>query len=179
MTANSHRPSWFGTKLSKAQLVSLGSEKLALFFQGAATMSINRVKFQSGMWVHDFADRFGSEAQCCRALELLPWLNGFHCPRRDGQEHYRIGQGGRVLVQCRTCRHQTSLTAGTMMDRSKLPMHKWFLATYLLRQAKTGLSSLALMRPLGVSYRTAWTVNQKIMLTKAQCNDTAPFSGDV
>jgi hypothetical protein len=150
-----------------------------VFFQGAATMSINRVQFQSGMSIHEFVDRFGSEAQCGRALELLRWPNGFRCPRCDGQDHYRIGQGGRVLMQCRACRHQTSLTAGTMMDSSKLPLRKWFLAMYLLSQAKTGLSSLALMRQLGVSYRTAWLVNQKIMLTMAQCDDTAPLSGDV
>ena len=61
-----------------------------------------------------------------------------------------------------------SLTAGTLMDGTKLPLTTWFLAIYLLSQAKTGLSALALMRQLGISYRTAWLIRHKLMATMAQ-----------
>ena len=50
-----------------------------------------------------------------------------------------------------------------MLDSTKLPLRVWFLAMYLLGQAKTGLSALALKRHLGVSYRTAWLVHHKVM----------------
>jgi hypothetical protein len=60
-----------------------------------------------------------------------------------------------TLFQCRACRHQTSLIAGTLMQGTKLPLTTWFLAIHLISQAKTGLSSLALMRDLGVNYPTA------------------------
>ena len=64
-------------------------------------------------------------------------------------------------MQCRACRHRASLTAGTMMDSTKLPPRKWFLAMYLISQAKTGLSALALMRQLGVSYRSACVTDRR------------------
>lgn len=53
------------------------------------------------------------------------------------------------------------------MEATKLPLTTWFLAFYLIGQAKTGISSLALMRQLGVHYRTAWLIHNKIM--EAMC----------
>ena len=49
---------------------------------------------------------------------------------------------GRSLFQCHDCHRQTSLTAGTLFGSTKLPLTKWFLAFYLVSQAKTGLSAL-------------------------------------
>ena len=142
-------------------------------------MPTNRFQFQRGMPMHEFIDRYGSEAQCAHEFEQLRWPGGFRCPRCHGAEHYRVSQGGRGLFQCRACRHQTSLTAGTMMDSSKLPLRVWFLAMYLISQAKTGVSALSLMRDLGVSYRTAWLVHQKVMLTMTECDAAHPLRGDV
>ena len=55
-------------------------------------------------------------------------------------------------MQCSACRHQAALTAGAMIDSTKLPLRKWFLAMCLTIQTKTGLSALALKRHLGMSY---------------------------
>jgi hypothetical protein len=165
--------------LSLAHLMSLWRAKLAVSCDGATAMPTNRVQFQRGMPMHEFMDRYGSEAQCAHELAQLRWPSGFRCPRCDGAEHYRVSQGGRLLLQCRACRHQASLTAGTLMDSTKLPLRVWFLAMYLISQAKTGLSALALMRDLGVSYRTAWLVNHKIMLAMANCDAAQPLRGDV
>ena len=49
------------------------------------------------------------------------------------------------------------------MEATKLPLTKWFQAFYLVGDAKTGISSLSLMRKLGVNYRTAWLLHNKIM----------------
>jgi hypothetical protein len=73
-----------------------------------------------------------------------------------------VTQGSRKLYQCGGCRHQTSLTAGTLMEHTKLPLRTWFLAIHLISQAKTGISALALKRDLGVSYPTAWLLHHKI-----------------
>ena len=58
-------------------------------------------------------------------------------------------------TQCRKCRHQSNLIAGTTMKAIKLPFTTWIIAFYLVGQANTGIFSLALMRHLGVNYRTA------------------------
>ncbi len=71
-------------------------------------------------------------------------------------------QGARKLYHCGGCRLQTSLTAGTLMEHTKLPLTTWFLAIHLISQAKTGISALALKRDLGVSYPTAWLLHHKI-----------------
>lgn len=63
------------------------------------------------------------------------------------------------------------------MDSTKLPLRTWFLAIYLISQAKTGLSALALMRHLGTSYRTAWLIHHKVMATMAHRDAQTPLSG--
>ncbi len=142
-------------------------------------MPINRVQFQRGMPLSEFMERYGSEESCVAALVRSRWPDGFRCPRCQAAQHYLIGHGARKLYQCRSCRHQASLTAGTMMDSTKLSLCTWFLAMYLISQAKTGLSALALKRHLGVNYRTAWLINQKVMRTMAERDAQEPLHGDI
>jgi transposase-like protein len=142
-------------------------------------MPMNRVQFQHGMSMSEFFDTYGSEAQCAAALALQRWPMGFRCPRCAGSDHYLVSHGVRQLYQCQACRHQASLTAGTLLDSTKLPLRTWFLAMYLVSQAKTGLSALALMRSLGTSYRTAWLIHQKLMCAMAQRDSETPLTGAV
>ena len=76
-----------------------------------------------------------------------------------------------MQLQCHACRHQASLIAGTVFQGTKLPLTTWLLAIYLLSQAKTGLSALALKRQLGVSYPTAWLIQHKLMQAMADRED--------
>jgi len=140
---------------------------------------INRVQFQRGMSLREFMGQYGTEAQCTQVLEQLRWPQGFCCPKCADSRCYRVPRGGRVLLQCVACRHQASPTTGTMMDSSKLPLVTWFLAIYLISQAKTGLSALALMRQLGVSYRSAWMLQHKIMQAMAEADATQMLGGDI
>lgn len=142
-------------------------------------MAMNRIQFQAGVSMPEFFERYGSEAQCEAALIALRWPEGFRCPRCAAAAHYVVGHGARKLFQCQACRHQTSLTAGTLMDSTKLSLRTWFLAMFLISQDKTGLSSLGLMRHLGVSYRTAWLIHQKLMATMGQRETQSPLSGNV
>jgi len=125
-------------------------------------MSSHQIQFQPGMSIPEFLTHFGTEAQCAEAIRQSRWPGGFRCPRCAGAQHYVVGHGARKLFQCGACRHQTSLTAGTLMEHTKLPLTTWFLAIHLISQAKTGISALALKRDLGVSYPTAWLLHHKI-----------------
>jgi transposase-like protein len=131
-------------------------------------MASHQIQFQPGMSIPEFVRCFGTEAQCTQALMKSRWPDGFYCPRCGQCEHYVVGHGARKLFQCNGCRYQSSLTAGSLMEHTKLPLTTWFLAIYLISQAKTGLSSLALKRQLGVSYPTAWLMQQKIAHAMAQ-----------
>jgi hypothetical protein len=125
-------------------------------------MSSHQIQFQYGMSIPEFLSHFGTEAQCAEALKRSRWPQGFHCPKCSSTQHYLAVQGARKLYQCGDCRLQTSLTAGTLMEHTKLPLTTWFLAIHLISQAKTGISALALKRDLGVGYPTAWLLHDKI-----------------
>ena len=126
-------------------------------------MAMNRVQFQKRFSLPKFIQRFGTEGQCAAALETGRWPDGFHCPQCDGTQHSVLKNGSRRTFQCSHCRHQTSLAARTHVQGTRLPLTTWFLALYLISQAKTGLSALALMGKLGVSYPTAWRIHHKLM----------------
>jgi hypothetical protein len=136
-------------------------------------MAFNRIQYQPGMSLPEFLRSFGTETHCAAALKAARWPGGFRCPRCDGDAHCVVRHGARHLFQCYACRHQTSLTAGSLMEHSKLPLTTWFLAIYLISQAKTGLSALALKRQVGVSYPTAWLLHHKInraMAARESCH---------
>jgi transposase-like protein len=142
-------------------------------------MAMNRIQFQPGLSMPDFFAQFGTEAQCEAALLATRWPQGFRCPRCAGAAHSVIGTGKRSLFQCSACRHQTSLIAGTVLQGTKLPLRIWFLAIYLISQAKTGLSALALKRQLGVSYPTAWLIQHKLMHAMAAREECYVLDGHV
>jgi transposase-like protein len=105
----------------------------------------------------------GTEEQCHAALVTSRWPNGFVCPRCGGAPHSTFVREGRRHWQCRACRHQTTVTAGTVFAATKLPLSRWFLAMHLLTQAKNNVSALELMRHLGVRYQAAWLMKHKLM----------------
>lgn len=130
-------------------------------------MAMNKIQFQRGLSMPEFLKNYGTEAQCEQAFEAVRWPAGFRCPRCTGEAHSVLRDGSRKVFQCSVCRYQASLIAGTVFQGTKLPLTIWFLAIYLISQAKTGLSALALKRHLGVSYPTAWLMQHKLMQAMA------------
>jgi transposase-like protein len=127
----------------------------------------------------EFFQRFGTEAQCEAALEAARWPEGFRCPHCGGAAHCVVQSRGRKLYQCNACRHQSSLIAGTVFQGTKLALTVWFLALYLISQAKTGVSALALKRQLGVSYPSAWLIHHKLMQAMAEREQGYVLEGQV
>jgi transposase-like protein len=142
-------------------------------------MGMNRIQFQPGLSLEQFQENFGTEEKCEKALEDARWPEGFRCPR-CAQSDYGIVNGRRhKRYQCKSCRHQTTLTAGTIMESTKLLLRTWFLAFYFISHAKNGISALELMRHLGVSYRTGWLLHHKIMKAMALRDDAYVLCGKV
>ncbi len=126
-------------------------------------MAINPIQFQPGLSMAGFIERYGTEAQCYRALYKTRWPKGFRCPKCSKRSRSRFRRGRRVYYQCRSCRYQSTLISGTLMAGTKLPLTTWFLALYLLTTTKTNLSALELMRHLGINYKAAWRIKHKVM----------------
>lgn len=166
--------------VSQAHLVSLSPCRVITLNQHEVTiMAMNRIQFQPGLSMPEFLKDYGAEAQCEQALERVRWPEGFCCPRCEGAGHSVLRDGTRKVFQCARCRHQTSPIAGTVFQGTKLPLTTWFLAIYLISQAKTGLSALALRRQVGVSYPTAWLIHHKLMQVMADREDRYVLDGKV
>ena len=125
-------------------------------------MTFNRILFQPGLSLPEFLCRFGTEAHRAAELKAARSPGGFRGPRDGTDTHDVAGHGARRQFQCIGCRHQTSLTAGSLFEDTKLPLTTWFLAIDLISQAQTGLSDLAMKRQLGVRYPTAWLLHHKM-----------------
>jgi transposase-like protein len=98
-------------------------------------------------------------------LEAQRWPHGAICPHCGvvGDATHVGGKKARVgCYQCNACREQFSVTVGTVFESSKVPLHKWLLATYLISSSKKGISAHQLHRTLGVTYKTAWFMAHRI-----------------
>lgn len=108
----------------------------------------------------DFERRFATDEACRDYLVALRWPAGFVCPRCDGKNGW---QASRMRWVCGDCRHQTSVTAGTVFQDSHLPLTVWFRAMWYVTSQKNGASALAVERLLGLgSYKTAWALLHKL-----------------
>ena len=98
----------------------------------------------------EFQSLFSSDEICTEYLGERRWPNGFVCPKCYGTSVWRLNS--RPLWECRGCGRQTSITAGTLMAKTKLPLRVWFWAAYLMSTHSNGLSALQLKGQLGVDY---------------------------
>ena len=125
----------------------------------------------------DFQNRFPTEEDCFNYLVSQRWPNGFVCPKCGNNKYYFIS--GHKRFQCTKCRHQTSVTAGTVFHKMRQPLQKLFWAVYLISTSKKGFSAMELQRKLAIKqYRTAWLLLHKIRTAMAS-SGKFPLSQDV
>ncbi len=141
-------------------------------------MAINKVQFQKGLSLSDFLKHYGTEKQCEDAVVEMRWPQGYQCTRcactRVSMTHH-----GRRLWECLSCGYQCSAIAGTIMESTKLPLTKWFLAMYLMTQSKNAISTLELKRQVGVCYKTAWMLKHKVLEVMLQREAPRQLAGRV
>ena len=127
------------------------------------------------MGLIEFQRRFPTEEACEEHLFKVRWPEGFICPNCQSMRFYKVQTRG--LYQCTSCRRQTSVTAGTVIHKSKMPLQIWFWAIYLCVTDKRGRSALSLSRHVGVSYPTAWLMLHKIRPAMAARDASYKLSG--
>ena len=124
----------------------------------------------------DFVKMFPDEEACITYLEHLRWPRGFKCPACDRTATPWRQSRGRLV--CAACRHQASLTAGTIFDKTRTPLTTWFEAAWHVTTAKNGLSAKTLERTLGTTYRVAWSMLQRYRVAMVR-TDRERLSGEV
>jgi len=108
-----------------------------------------------------FLEWFHSEEACRLFMEKLRWPNGVQCPKCGAIDN--AGRASRGRWVCRSCRHQTSVTTGTIFDKTRTELRVWFAGMWYITNQKHGISALGLQRVLGLgSYETAWTMLHRL-----------------
>ena len=120
-----------------------------------------------------------SEEACAAYLFALKWPNGFVCPECRHGKAYTIATRRLPLFECVKCSFQASLTSGTIMERSRTPLVKWFAAIRFMSSMDNGISALALSRELKLTYKTAWTMLHRIRTAMASEELDFPLEGEV
>lgn len=105
-------------------------------------------------------DTFNTDDQCRAYLERLRWPDGVACTRCGAMTASPIKGRGKWF--CRSCDYHFSVTSGTIMHDSHLPLRKWFAAIFLMCESHKGISANQLKRTLGIAYKTAWYLCHRI-----------------
>src|ERR1700723_994306 len=124
---------------------------------------------------------FHDDDKAREALEAIRWPDGPFCPHCGNSDQDKIAKGeGKAhrpgLYYCAECNGQFTVTVGTVMERSKIPLSKWLLAMHLMGASKKGVSALQLQRMLGVTYKTAWFLCHRIREAMGTAQ-TGPLGG--
>jgi transposase-like protein/IS1 family transposase len=115
-------------------------------------------------------EHFHSEDKCRELLEGLRWPDGIQCPRCESKKISR--SYARNQFVCDSCAYNFSVTSGTMLHDTRLPLQKWFLAVYMMVDSKKGMSANQLKRSLDVSYKTAWYLCHRIREAMGHATDS-------
>ena len=119
----------------------------------------------------EFQKHFDTEEKCREYLEQQRWNGTPACPFCGSINVCRFSNGKIFKCREKECRNKFSVTVGTIYENTKIPLAKWFLATYILAVHSKGISSLQLATWLGVTQKTAWHLNHRI---RVMLTDSAP-----
>lgn len=125
---------------------------------------------------------FQDETKAREALELVRWPNGPVCPHCGNSDQEKIakleGKSSRPgLFYCVECAGQFTVTVGTVFERSKVPLTKWWMAAHMLNSGKRGVSAHEVHRTIGVTYKTAWFMMHRLREAMKDLSP-APMGGD-
>jgi transposase-like protein len=125
--------------------------------------------------------RFTDETAAREALEAVVWPTGIvchHCGNADASKIAKLETKSvrPGLYFCNECKSQFTATVGTVFERSKIPLTKWWLAMHLIGSSKKGMSSHQLHRMLGISYKSTWFMMHRIR-EAMRIGDLAPPMG--
>ena len=132
---------------------------------------------QDSTSLYEFFQRFPNEDAAIAFFERRRWPDGMYCPKCGGENVATIANRKPMPFRCRSCRKHFSVRTGTVLAESKLPLHKWLTAIYLLHTSRKGVSSIQMAKMLDVTQKTAWFLEHRIR--KAMEHRGGLFSGEV
>lgn len=116
----------------------------------------------------EFVKQFPDDNACMHYLKKLRWPDGFICPACNASDE--PWHQTRERLVCRACQHQTSITSGTILDKTRTPLITWFEVAWHMTTTKNGFSAKSFERTMGIRYRTAWAILQRYRIAMVRSN---------
>jgi transposase len=114
-----------------------------------------------------FTSRFPNDNACLEEIRKWHFSGGIYCRHcKKTTRHYKLA--GRPVYSCKFCRSQTSPLANTIFAKTTTPLRLWFYAFFIMTHTRANISIKNLQRELGVTYKTAWRMYDKILLLMEQ-----------
>ena len=124
----------------------------------------------------DFQKFFSDDESCAKHLAEQRWPDGFACPKCGHKSAWYLAE--RRLFDCKNCRHQASITAGTIFHKTRVPLLKWYWLIYHMAMDKVGVSVFEMQRLLGIGcYQTAWLMAHKVRTAMAARDERYSLAG--
>lgn len=118
--------------------------------------------------LYDFFKQFPDEAAATAFFEQRRWKSEPSCPHCESYSVTSVASKKPMPFRCRDCRKHFSVRTGTVLAESKLPLHKWLMAIYMLHTARKGVSSIQMAKELGITQKSAWFLNHRIRESMTQ-----------
>lgn len=127
--------------------------------------------------LHEMVAAFPDEQSCIDHLRSIRWRDGAFCPHCGSFKVYHFSDNR--THKCGDCRKRFSIKVGTIFEDSKIGLHKWFMAIYLLTSHKKGIASTQLARDIAVTQKTAWFMTHRLRHAAETKSFNAPLKGQV
>lgn len=115
--------------------------------------------------LYQFFQRFPNEEAARQYFERNRWNGEAHCPHCGSLSVVEVKDHKPMPYRCRDCRKHFSVRTGTVLAESRLPLHKWLMAIYMMTSARKGIPSTQMARELGITQKSAWFLAQRIRET--------------
>lgn len=115
--------------------------------------------------LYQFFQRFPGEEAAREYFEQNRWAGEVSCPHCGSLSVAPVKDMKPMPYRCRDCRQHFSVRTGTVLAESRLPLHKWLMAIYMMTTSRKGIPSTQMARELGVTQKSAWFLAQRIRET--------------
>lgn len=129
--------------------------------------------------LYQFFQRFPDEEAARFYFERNRWAGGVTCPHCGSVSVAEVKGHKPMPYRCRDCRQHFSVRTGTVLAESRLPLHKWLMAIYMMTNARKGIPSTQMARELGITQKSAWFLSQRIRETWLASGDDDDMGGQV
>jgi transposase-like protein len=125
----------------------------------------------------DLMEAFSDEQACVDHLQAIRWRDGEFCPHCGSNKIYHFSD--RKTFKCGDCRDRFSIKVGTIFEDTKLSLHKWFMAVWMITNHQKGIASVTLAKDLKITQKSAWFMLNRLRHAARTNSFNAPLQGDI